>query len=122
VSVKADYLNGVKKKLFLRRKVSNHRSLKGKAVAEDAQVGVSVMMTHYVEEMDEQMRQRSNRTYQRIVASLSPEVRRRYGYAASPTAELEGLIQAAYSARDWQKVAELAAKLEQRRGDEGSDL
>jgi hypothetical protein len=91
-------------------------------VAQDAQVGVSVMMTHYVEEMDEQMRQRSNRTYQRIVASLSPEVRRRYGYVPSPTAELESLLQAAYAARDWEKVAELAAKLEQLRGDRGPDL
>jgi integrase len=91
-------------------------------VAQDAKVGVSVMMTHYVEEMDEQMRQRSNRTFQRIVASLSPEVRRRYGYVPSPTAELEGLLQAAYAARDWQKVAELAAKLEQQRSAEGPDL
>ena len=52
------------------------------------------------------------------MASLSPEVRRRYGYVP-PTAELQGLLQAAYSARDWQNVAELAAELKQRRGGEG---
>ena len=38
------------------------------------------MMANYVRETDEEMRQRSNRTHHRIVASLSPKVRRRYGY------------------------------------------
>ncbi|OAI41509.1 hypothetical protein AYO40_00300 [Planctomycetaceae bacterium SCGC AG-212-D15] len=41
-------------------------------VAADARVGESVLMTNYVKETDEEMRQRSNRTFNRIMASLSP--------------------------------------------------
>jgi hypothetical protein len=37
------------------------------------------MMASYVKETDEQMRQKSNRTFSRILASLSPDVARRYG-------------------------------------------
>jgi hypothetical protein len=49
-------------------------------VAKDARLSPSVMMTNYVKENDEEMRERSNRTYQRILASLPPEVAHRYGY------------------------------------------
>jgi len=83
-------------------------------VAGDARLSESVMMTNYVRETDAEMRQRSNRTFQRILASLSPKVRRRYGYSPSPTAELEEKLQAAIAAKDWERVAELAAKLNQR--------
>jgi hypothetical protein len=46
-------------------------------VAQDARVSEAVLMTHYVQETDEQRRAKSNRTYERILASLSPEVARR---------------------------------------------
>lgn len=75
----------------------------------------SATKTNYVRETDKQMRQRSNRTYHRIGTSLSPVVRRRYGYVPSPTEELEEQLQAADAAKDWQLVAELAAKLDQHR-------
>jgi integrase len=81
-------------------------------VASDARLSESVMMTNYVRETDKQMRERSNRTYHRIVASLSPAVRRRYGYVPSPTEELEEQLQAAHATKNWRLVAELAAKLE----------
>jgi hypothetical protein len=84
-------------------------------VAGDARLSESVMMANYVRETDEEMRQRSNRTYRRIVASLPPQVRRRYGYVPSPTEELEEQLQAAYAAKDWQLVAQLAARLEDQR-------
>jgi integrase len=84
-------------------------------VASDARLSESVMMTNYVRETDKQMRERSNRTYHRIVASLSPAVRRRYGYVPSPTEELEEQLQAAQAAKNWRLVAELAARLEGQR-------
>jgi hypothetical protein len=37
-------------------------------------------MTNYVKEMDEQMRQRSNRMYRRIRANLPSEVAACYGH------------------------------------------
>ena len=49
-------------------------------VARDARVSESVLMTNYVKETDEQIRQMSNRTFYRILASLPPEVARRYGH------------------------------------------
>lgn len=81
-------------------------------VAKDARLSESVMMANYVRETDEEMRQRSNRTYRRLLASLSPAVRRRYGYVPSPTEELEEQLQAAHATKNWQLVGELAAKLE----------
>jgi hypothetical protein len=50
-------------------------------VAADARVGGSVLMTSSVKETDEELRARSNRTYRRILASLTGEVARRYGHA-----------------------------------------
>ncbi|MCY2987825.1 MAG: hypothetical protein NTY19_08185 [Planctomycetota bacterium] len=84
-------------------------------VASDARLSESVMMTNYVRETDKQMRQRSNRTYHRIEASLSLALRRRYGYVPSPAEELEEQLQVAQAAKTWRLVAELAAKLESHR-------
>lgn len=49
-------------------------------VARDAKVSESVMMAHYVRETDEEMRQASNRTFQRIVASFPSAVAACYGH------------------------------------------
>ena len=49
-------------------------------VANDAGVSESVLMTNYAKQTDVEARQRSNRTYRRILASLSPEVAVRYGH------------------------------------------
>jgi hypothetical protein len=80
-------------------------------IAKDARVTEGVMMTSYVKEADEEMRQRSNRTYFRILASLSPEVARRYGHVEDARSELERRLRAAIEAKDWGLSEELASKL-----------
>ena len=73
------------------------------------------MMAHYVVERDEEMRQASNRTYHRILVSLSLEVATRYGYHPDDeTAELERLQAMATAAKDWEAVAKLATELARR--------
>ncbi len=84
-------------------------------VAADARVGEAVMMTNYVKETDDDLRARSNRTYRRILASLSPEVARRYGHEPPSGATLEQQIEAAVAARDWGRLATLSAHLAQER-------
>jgi len=79
------------------------------------------MMTHYVEETDPEMREASNRTYRRILASLPSEVARRYGYGHEepPQGSEEQQLQQAIAARDWQRVAELSALLSCRQKETG---
>jgi hypothetical protein len=76
-------------------------------------MGPGVMMTNYVRETDEEMRQRSNRTFQRILASLKPEVAQRYGHVDSGEGSLRQEMQAAVRAENWELVEKLAAKLAQ---------
>lgn len=80
-------------------------------VAADARVSECVLMTHYVEESDPEMREASNRIYQRIRASLAPEVARRYGDSIRETPSLEEKLQKALAAKDWNAVAQLSARL-----------
>jgi len=84
-------------------------------VAADARVGESVMMTNYVKETDEEMRQRSNRTFQRILASLSSEVALRYGHIEVNTSDLARRLQAATEAQNWPLVAAIASRMSQGR-------
>ena len=76
-------------------------------VAADARLGESVMMKSYVNETDEEMRQKSNRTFQRIANSLSPEVALRFGYKTTIDPLLAELRNAE-AAGDWRNVARLA--------------
>jgi hypothetical protein len=46
-------------------------------------VTAGVMMKNYVRETDEEMRQKINRTFARVAASLSLEVAQRYQYKES---------------------------------------
>jgi integrase len=80
-------------------------------VARDARVSEGVMMASYVKETDEQMRQKSNRSFSRILASLAPEVARRYGHVEDGKAALAAQLQAAVAAKNWLLVGELSAKL-----------
>ena len=58
------------------------------------------------------VRQASNRTYERILASLPPNVARRYGYIAENGAgELEIRLRQALDARNWLLVSKVAKKL-----------
>ncbi len=81
-------------------------------VASDARLSEGVMMTNYVTESDEEFRQRSNRTYHRIVAALSLEVADRYGYSPTSQDRLEEQIRAAAAVKDWNKVMELSQQLQ----------
>ena len=75
------------------------------------------MMAHYVTERDEEMRQSSNRTYHRILLSLSLEVATRYGYQPDDeTKELEGRLALATAAKDWDAVTKFAKELASRNG------
>jgi hypothetical protein len=80
-------------------------------VAKDAGLNQSVLMTHYVEEMDPELRDASNRTFERILASLPTEVARRYGYVDQPHSDLEKRLHVALENRNWPQVSELASQL-----------
>ena len=74
-------------------------------IASDLRVSESVLMTNYVKETDEEMRQRSNRTYRRILASLSSEVATRYGHVQDARSEMESQLRAAIDAQDWETAS-----------------
>jgi hypothetical protein len=59
------------------------------------------------------MRQRSNRTYRRIQASLSSEVAVRYGHVQDARSEIENQLRAAVDAKDWAMVSEITKRLTQ---------
>jgi hypothetical protein len=75
--------------------------------ARDAGVGRKVMLTHYVRVL----REKSNRTFCRILAGLSPEVARRYGDAPAEEPTLEEQLRLVFAAKDWEEVARLSAQL-----------
>ena len=80
-------------------------------VAGDARVSASVLTRHYVTQSEAQLRAGGNRTHRRILASLPAEVARRYGHEATAIPGLEGQLQAAFEARNWELVRELSARL-----------
>jgi hypothetical protein len=83
-------------------------------VAADARVGAGVMMKSYAKETDEEMRQRSNRTFARILASLTPEVAQRYGHVEIPVDPLAAKLNEAVAAGNWDLAARLSAELAKR--------
>ena len=88
-------------------------------VADDARVGEGVMMSNYVKETDPEMRQRSNRIYSRLVASLPLEVAESYGYHETKDGALKRQLEAARANEDWELVTQLADKLVQLDRDAG---
>ena len=85
-------------------------------VANDAKVSASVMLGHYVTEGDEELRQASNRTYQRIAASLPAEVARRYGDRPQIAIFLPTSCRRR-SRRDWPLVERISPELAKREQD-----
>lgn len=84
-------------------------------VADDASVSPSVLMTNYARLADQELRHKSNRTFQRIRSSLSLEVAVRYGWQEKPG---DGLVEKLDQARqlgDWDAVARLAEELNRMR-------
>ena len=112
-----EYVDRTKGRAFVHhfRKTGLQHARRGedinREVAADARVGESVLMTSYVKETDEELRAKSNRTYQRIVASLSPEVAERYGYCEPGKNTLEEKLNAAVAAGDWHLVTRLSSEL-----------
>jgi hypothetical protein len=86
-------------------------------VARDARVSRAVMMEHYVDETDEELRQASNRTFYRLIAGMAPEVSERYGYQeAREVIELEEQLGQAVAAKDWHRANKITKRLAKRRG------
>lgn len=83
-------------------------------VAQDARLGERVMMTSYVSENDEQLRQKSNRTFHRIRLSLPPEVASRFGCTQESLDPLKQQVADAMAAGDWATVSRLSAELDAR--------
>lgn len=83
-------------------------------VAQDARLGEKVMMTSYVKETDVELRQKSNRTYDRICASLPTEVARQFGYVEEAVDPLQTQHAEAVAAGNWDLAARLAAELARR--------
>ena len=83
-------------------------------VAQDARVGEGVMMTSYVKETDEEMRQKSNRTFHRIRASLPVEVAKQFGYDEEAVDPLKKELAEATAAGNWDLVVRLGAELARR--------
>ena len=81
-------------------------------IASDASITDSVMHGNYVDDTDDELLLKSNRTFDRIVASLTLAVAQRYGY--NPEQEgvgLTDLLKAAIDRQDWPAVEELMAKI-----------
>jgi hypothetical protein len=83
-------------------------------VARDARVTESVLMTSYVKETDEELRQASNRTFARILASLPHDLALRCGHVESG-GDVEERLRRAVEAKDWQLAATLTARLAQQK-------
>lgn len=88
-------------------------------VAADARVGTQVMLRHYAREEEIAFRERSNRTYERILNAVSPEVANRYGYEESAQEKLEYQLNQARQAKDWKEVNRLAESLNDLQKPEG---
>ncbi|WP_439629583.1 hypothetical protein [Gemmata sp.] len=65
------------------------------------------MMSSYVRETDEQLRQLSNRTYRWSVANLPTELANPTGHAGDPSGNLEEPLKAAVERKDRPLVAVL---------------
>lgn len=87
-------------------------------VARDARVSEHVMMTNYAREFDPELRARSNRTFARIAASLSPEVATRYGHAETAEAAMQRQLEAAIAAKDLDLAVASIARLRSEAGPE----
>jgi hypothetical protein len=68
-----------------------------------------VLTNHYLKETDEQLRQKSNRTYQRILAGLPTTVASRYGNV-EVASTLEMKLAAAVAGKDWPLAAAFTAQ------------
>ena len=82
-----------------------------KSVADDASISAAVLMSNYAHVADEELRHKSNRTYQRIRNGLSSEVASRYGWNTRRSDEILERLDQARLKGDWESVARLAQEL-----------
>jgi integrase len=81
-------------------------------VAMDARLGARVMMTSYVRETDEELRQKSNRTFERIASGFPGAVIGRYGFEfPSESISLVDQLRQAVETRNWDTVTQLSVRL-----------
>jgi hypothetical protein len=101
--------------VYIFRKTTLQHARRGedinRLVATDAGVSEGVLVKNYVQERDEELWARSNRTYARIIASIPQEVARRYGHVEDGRTALEHQVQAAFEAGNWDLAGELTARL-----------
>jgi integrase len=83
-------------------------------VAADARVNVGVMTTHYTSELAAQLREKSNRSFERIARSLPESVLLRFGYTPHPLDDLKLQLEAAIRNQEWEKVAQISQALANR--------
>ncbi len=81
-------------------------------VARNVHLSSSVMLDHYADETDEELRQASSRTYYRLLAGFPPEIAKRYicGDEKERTDDLESRLRTAVAAKDG-KLAQPIASL-----------
>ncbi len=77
-------------------------------VAKDAGVTEGVLLGHYA---IPKLWRKSNRTYNRILTSLLPEVAQRYGYVEDEWVRLDRQLRQAVEAQNWELVATLSVRL-----------
>lgn len=87
-----------------------------KRVAADARVNVGVMTTHYTNEQEKQLREKSNRTFDRIARGLPEEVLIRYGYTPQTVDPLQLALAEAVQKQDWleaRRISDLLCRRDQ---------
>lgn len=81
-------------------------------IASDASITQAVMLDHYVDDTEEELSLKSNRTFERLVGSLPLKVAKRYGYVPEQEgAGVNDLLTAAIERQDWQGARELLEQL-----------
>jgi hypothetical protein len=70
------------------------------------------MLDHYVDDTEEELSLKSNRTFERLVGSFPLKVAKRYGYIPEREgAGVNDLLTAAIERQDWQGARELLEQL-----------
>lgn len=86
-----------------------------KQIAQDASITEAVMLDHYVDDTDEELRLKSNQTFARIAASLPSQIAVRYGYFPEREgARPEEVLRVAIERKDFQTARVILEQMEDR--------
>ncbi len=84
-----------------------------KQIAKDASITEAVMLDHYVDDTDDELRMKSNQTFARIAASLPFKVAECYGYFPQREgARPEEVLRVAIERKDFQAARSLLEQME----------